>query len=831
MFVDESLGTKMESKEKEVLKVFSQLSSCMLATVDLASTLARLFPGLPARSASPLELLASEVSTCAEAMKDHVRLVQGEEQNVSLDSGSGSRNSIDVGHAGKLVPYTSIDSKQMSGAGEPTELQPQWQSRDKPSLRPNRISSPQQPHHGDVQAGVCDDMRPEVWPCSLDKLIPRFEPGAELAEVSGLKQVPDSMAVYWWNSGTPQGFLNKSETEDMEGAGSMVGIHRKSIVNSHDELARYGDTRKESAGNAMPWVLHPASAVRVLFDFLSLLAITWDLCTLPLVVFTFNDLPVARVMRVATALYWSVELPMPFFVGYYDKEGQVEMRMLLIGSRYVRTWFLPQLCVVVLDLTLLIIGAESTEVVSLARVSKMARVVRVARIFRFVRIMRFVSLLEDMSDLVFSEMLRALLAVCNMLFAVGLICHYIACSWYWMGIWSERHDESSWIHSLDAVDAGELHRYLVCFHWAWAQFTPAPPPAYSTPVNLMEEVFAVFLLFFGLVMFSSFVGSVTATITNARKEAEERKLEAVLLRRYFRENRVSIRTGSRIVTYVKMQQHKRVGVLETDVIALRHLPHTLMNSLRVEVYEPVLSMHPLFRSMKQMHAATLQKICTLTLNEVVLGAGDEVIHYGKPAHKMFFIRKGAKELPATVMEFYPGPLFSCSQRSRATISTGSWCCEVALWLAAAPPQAQGLTQEFGGAKTILTSDEFEQTAEAWKHRGRIVVTAQCGVVELDASRFRVATMEHPLAIRDLRKYAHKYIDMIGEELSEWIDVWGSSEQITEILEKELGWTVNRQEETWKLWRSSATGYLMKSFSSSDDGRTGCCGRSCRWLAR
>mmetsp|Transcript_3900 Transcript_3900/g.8513 ORF Transcript_3900/g.8513 Transcript_3900/m.8513 type:complete len:457 (+) Transcript_3900:2-1372(+) len=440
---------------------------------------------------------------------------------------------------------------------------------------------------------------------------------------------------------------------------------------------------------------------------------------------------------------------------------------------------------------------------------------RVARVFRFVRVMRCVELLEDLSDLVFSEMLRALLAVCNMLFLVGLLCHYIACSWYAIGKWSRGFEPEGWIDALDEVDAGTLHRYLVCFHWAWAQFTPAPPPTYSTPTNVAEEVFAVVLLFFGLVMFSSFVGSVTATITNARRLSEERKLEAVLLRRYFSDNKVSIRTGNKVLKYVKMQQHKRTGVLESDVKSLCHLPHSMMNDLRVEVFEPVLSQHPLFRQLKRMHAATLQKLCTTALTEVVLGREDEVIHYGKLAQKMFFVRRGSRGHAPVVMDYFAGPTSVGRRAPNARVRAGSWCCEVSLWLAAGPSPKHG---------KVRSAEEFSESSEAWRHRGRLVVRQQCEVLELHAPRFRVVAMEHPLAIKDFRRYAEMYIKAMSQDQQDLIDVWGmDQEEMQDIVDRCWVGRKTSLESAQYLIRQVATGFSMSSILMDDHHS---CWRSC-----
>merc|ERR1719487_2066988 len=110
--------------------------------------------------------------------------------------------------------------------------------------------------------------------------------------------------------------------------------------------------------------------------------------SLPLQAFDFDSDRVLPGLRVSTNIFWTLMLPIPFFVGYVDASaGVVEMRVEVITRKHLRSWFLPDLAVVIVDWIMYYIIASASDAVSIAR---MGRAIRVARLFRFLRLLRIV---------------------------------------------------------------------------------------------------------------------------------------------------------------------------------------------------------------------------------------------------------------------------------------------------------------------------------------------------------------------------------------------------------------------------------------------------------
>merc|ERR1719181_2010605 len=79
--------------------------------------------------------------------------------------------------------------------------------------------------------------------------------------------------------------------------------------------------------------------------------------------------------------------------------------------------------------------------------------------------------------------------------------------------------------------------YTTSLHWSLTQFTPASMEVY--PENARERTFAIVVLVFALVTFSSFVSSITNAMTHLRNMNSEFEKQLLVFQRYLRYHRIS----------------------------------------------------------------------------------------------------------------------------------------------------------------------------------------------------------------------------------------------------------------------------------------------------
>jgi len=119
-----------------------------------------------------------------------------------------------------------------------------------------------------------------------------------------------------------------------------------------------------------------------------------DLVFVPLQVF---DLPLDTLRDVSnwiSSAYWTVDVVLSFFVGYYV-DGILEMRFKKIALRYLRTWFLLDMVLVVCEWVMFMIGVSQASsdsgVVTYWKAARWLRFLRFMRLLRLLKVQNFSS--------------------------------------------------------------------------------------------------------------------------------------------------------------------------------------------------------------------------------------------------------------------------------------------------------------------------------------------------------------------------------------------------------------------------------------------------------
>merc|ERR1712061_394186 len=131
-----------------------------------------------------------------------------------------------------------------------------------------------------------------------------------------------------------------------------------------------------------------------------------------------------------------------------------------------------------------------------------------------------------------SENIAICFGVVQNLFLIVIVNHIAACIWYKIGTGSGSFYETNWINHYSVVDRTLLDKYLLSVHWTITQFTPASMSI--QPQNVMERFFAVCMILFGLFAFSTFVSSITASMTRLRTLTADGITQEFRLKKFLR---------------------------------------------------------------------------------------------------------------------------------------------------------------------------------------------------------------------------------------------------------------------------------------------------------
>ncbi|CAE8735659.1 unnamed protein product, partial [Polarella glacialis] len=424
-----------------------------------------------------------------------------------------------------------------------------------------------------------------------------------------------------------------------------------------------GVTRCWSCLNSL--VMNPGSNKQVAFEVFGLLLLLYDLVWWPAQVFGFSSGSFTSPILWLSSAYWTCNLLLSFFVGFeMHKQGLIEMRASMIAKHYARTWLPIDLPLVLIDWTLNALASQRDNNSSAHLVEK----VQFLRLLRLLRLLKAFGFIRSLVDRIQSESSRILVRVIKLLVFIMLINHLIACSWYGLGI-SDTEREDTWVKANSVQEKGALYAYTTALHWSITQFTPASMEV--VPKNELERAFTIVVILSAMVIFSSFVSTITNAMNQLGNLGNERNAQLVKLRRFFSEQKVSASLVARISSCIHQSATlTSVRVHSEDIRILELLPVSLKCDLAQEIFAPTLCAHPFIATWAAYYASESKRLF-LAAKSFSLGTKHELFHAGQATESMYFLSSGA-------MVFIRDD--QASVGTPEDVGPGQWLAEPAMWL-------------------------------------------------------------------------------------------------------------------------------------------------------
>eukprot|EP00931_Biecheleriopsis_adriatica_P040627 TRINITY_DN23289_c0_g4_i1.p1 TRINITY_DN23289_c0_g4~~TRINITY_DN23289_c0_g4_i1.p1 ORF type:complete len:664 (+),score=118.38 TRINITY_DN23289_c0_g4_i1:62-2053(+) len=500
------------------------------------------------------------------------------------------------------------------------------------------------------------------------------------------------------------GLINDEEEPDNTG-----------ILDIDDEL----EAEKAAMALQTPWfILNPNCRERLVWDLAGVVVLVYDLVMIPVKLsFEPEDSPFTVVLGWCTMIFWTLDMFASFFVGYQTKDGTMVVKPCKIVKHYVTTWFPLDIVIVSVDWLIMIVGNSSIVEVDassagLIRAGKMLRALRILRTLRLLRLAKLRVLLNKLQDRVDSEYMAIVLSIFKLLIIIIFINHFIACTWYFIGI-SPPANDIGWVEvtfgDKDAQQkASTFFKYGTSMHWSLTQFTPASMSV--QPANAQERNFAIAVLLFAMIVFSSFVASLTGAMTSLRNMTAKHTSQLWLMRKFMRQRQVSSDLALRINRYINVVIANREKFVQScDVGLLNMLSVPLTEDLKTELNKPKLVGHPLFRWLDDHYQAILQRLAVVSSEHTYISRGDVLFHSEEEAHSMFFLLSG--NIIYTHVE----------TKLCGLVSAEEWFCESVLWT-------------------------------PWVHQGRSRARNECELLTLSTNQFQNVLLEFPANLGFAKKY-------------------------------------------------------------------------------
>lgn len=479
-------------------------------------------------------------------------------------------------------------------------------------------------------------------------------------------------------------------------------------------------------------VLNPSSHLKLAWDIVGIPVLAWDLITIPMQVFDIGETPLMIAMGWVTLIYWTIDMPVTFTTGFFDKnkEGELIMDLRAIAHHYLRGPFALDLLIIGADWAGIFINMLGDGAPSFLQNMSLLRALRISRFIRLTRLKKLKDKWKTVEDNIESEWTLVVLTLLTKIATIMSLNHYIGCVWFLLGsldiggyeTWLSSHPYPQFGDKQIKLDTAPWgYKYITSVHWAITQFTPGSMHVQAQ--NIPERIFSIFCLLFGLVVFSSFIASVTQARMQLNKMMAKFDRDLWLLRKYCKQHHVSIELTVRMRRYVDMVVVPKFQKMTVkDVVLLPMLSKHLQDELATEIASQSLHLHPFFKELVK-NKAVMTKVCTSAIANVDFARGDVVFNAGQVGHTMYVVAAG-------VLEYIP---HMKHHPPHETLYPGSVVSEAVLWT-------------------------------HWTQQGQLQVSVECSCMLIDAKKFRSMIAGNALVMAFARRYAFGFLDGMNKEL-------------------------------------------------------------------
>mmetsp|Transcript_72679 Transcript_72679/g.213020 ORF Transcript_72679/g.213020 Transcript_72679/m.213020 type:complete len:763 (-) Transcript_72679:27-2315(-) len=498
-------------------------------------------------------------------------------------------------------------------------------------------------------------------------------------------------------------------------------------------------------------VIRPSGAFRLVWECLSSLVVCFDVIGVPLMAVSLERDRIlgggmgalTEAMDFVAPLFWTLDMPCSLFTGF-QADGVTEMRAWEVAKRYLTTWFAFDLLLALVDWAVAYENSlgEGAHVFRTPD-GKYIHMVCMLRTMRLLRAVKLHGFLNRCLEAISFAGLRAALHATATVLCIFTLNHYLACGWFLVGHVGWQLDAPNWIDESRLIDRTVSYAYFTSLHWSMTQFTPASMEI--RPYNVAERVYNIVCLLFALVAISSYLGSITASISDLRKHSSAFRRQQFMLRAYLSKNNVPASLCKRIWSYLRKHYNQRMGASKFEKLeVLRLLPADIYDALNLELYGPYLTRAPFFYQYRIFSKQGLMELCSRCIAELTLVCEEPLFLQGKRAERMYFTVSGFMRYGHR------------NEKYRHVLGSGSWASEPVLWV-------------------------------QWVHAASMTASTSCEILTLESAEFRSLMGQFKESLAFVRAYARAFRDHLQRRgLDEQTDVMTDMQEFESLTQLAVG---------------------------------------------
>jgi len=389
-----------------------------------------------------------------------------------------------------------------------------------------------------------------------------------------------------------------------------------------------------------PYILHPLSKTKALWDsFIIGLALYVAVLTPWSLAFQMDDecdkesgekcYPQFFVVcDVLVDIFFAMDVVLGFRTGYVNESSEIILEAQLCARHYLHGWFPIDLFA----------SIPFYEIVNAFHSLEGSGNLLLLKLFKLNRLFRLGRLLKHMRDLAYANAFRLI----KLLVAVLMFGHWVACIWWWLGLWQIEHLSNQgenaftgkpWILHHDLLEADLVTAYSTSLYFGISMLCSVEF-GYVQPQTNIERSFGTITLLLGAVCTAFIFGNVAVLIQSF--DAANYRHQHVLdtLNEFLSFHDLSHETKDRIRGQIEYWWSLTNGLNAHTV--LQALPESTRGEVLMELQKDLLTTCKLF---EDCHKAFVKRVACL-LRPLSFLPGDFIVHEGDYGREIYFVCKG-----------------------------------------------------------------------------------------------------------------------------------------------------------------------------------------------
>ena len=392
------------------------------------------------------------------------------------------------------------------------------------------------------------------------------------------------------------------------------------------------DTEDEESENEkeIPWIILPDNPYKKIWDLLIAVLILYSAIITPYEI-AFSDNNKSNWFEILIDVFLAMDIVLTFFSAYTDEEENLVKNHKKIIKKYLKSWFIIDI-ISVLPLNSVFTNGKYSGLTKLSKLPKLYRLIKLTKLLRMTKMSSKGNL--NRVTKFFMEKLKINANVERLFFFVLtflLMNHLCACFWYFMAK-IEDFSPDSWVVRLGYMDNSNLELYIISFYWTLTTVTTV---GYGdiTAGTTIERIYNLFIMSFGVLLYSFAIGSLSAIVSTLDQKSEEMNQKLQILSSIKKEFNLEQGIYDKVRKVIKYDLSRNQ---KDKMIFLQELPNKLRIELSQIMHDKVIQNFYFFRDQPSdffAYVAPLLKPVKFSKNDYLYKCQDMI-------DEMYFVAKG-----------------------------------------------------------------------------------------------------------------------------------------------------------------------------------------------